>query len=194
MVYCPCKIALVICPVLFVCLLDGSTVPDAYVHTVQYGKHAWFNTLSIFAFHLLGLKGLAVFMFLADLLRLFHHITIDGCNPLRHSSPCCLPIMKPTYISVGGRNYVGLEWHLLPYLFLDRTKFKTILTPDSVLLRGYGRVEISNVCLHHDGYYPNCHYIYSAISSMVSSLVLYNTRSAGYFWKVLSWQKSFWRI
>ena len=48
---------------------------------------------------------------------------IDGCTPLRTFFNVVLPIMKPTYISVGILETMWI-WNdfLLPYLVLDLNK------------------------------------------------------------------------
>ena len=52
---------------------------------------------------------------------------IDGCNPVQVFFKIVLPIMKPTYLSVGILETMWV-WndYLLPYLTLDSTKYKTI--------------------------------------------------------------------
>ena len=74
-----------------------------------------FNTPFNICFIYLGFgAGLAVFMFAGFVktipLEIEEAATIDGCNPLQTFFHVVLPIMKPTYISVGySRNHVGLE-------------------------------------------------------------------------------------
>ncbi len=69
--------------------------------------------------------------------------TIDGCNPIQTFFHVVLPIMKPTYISVGILETMWV-WndYLLPYLVLDRTKYKTIPILIQYFRGGYGRVEM----------------------------------------------------
>ena len=69
--------------------------------------------------------------------------TIDGCNPLQTFFHVVLPIMKPTYISVGILETMWV-WndYLLPYLVLDRTKYQTIPILIQYFKAGYGRVEM----------------------------------------------------
>ena len=75
--------------------------------------------------------GLAVFMFCGFVksipLEIEEAAMIDGCTPLRTFFSVVLPIMKPTYISVGILETMWI-WNdfLLPYLVLDLNKYKTI--------------------------------------------------------------------
>lgn len=91
--------------------------------------------------------GLAVFMFAGFVktipLEIEEAATIDGCNPLQTFFHVVLPIMKPTYISVGILETMWV-WndYLLPYLVLDRTKFQTIPILIQYFRGGYGRVEM----------------------------------------------------
>ena len=68
--------------------------------------------------------GLAVFMFCGFVksipLEIEEAAMIDGCTPLRTFFSVVLPIMKPTYISVGILETMWI-WNdfLLPYLVLD---------------------------------------------------------------------------
>jgi ABC transporter, permease protein len=91
--------------------------------------------------------GLAVFMFAGFVktipLEIEEAATIDGCNPLQTFFHVVLPIMKPTYISVGILETMWV-WndYLLPYLVLDRTKYQTIPILIQYFRSGYGRVEM----------------------------------------------------
>ena len=75
--------------------------------------------------------GLAVFMFCGFVksipLEIEEAAMIDVCTPLRTFFSVVLPIMKPTYISVGILETMWI-WNdfLLPYLVLDLNKYKTI--------------------------------------------------------------------
>ena len=75
--------------------------------------------------------GIAVFMFCGFVksipLEIEEAAMIDGCTPLRTFFSVVLPIMKPTYISVGILETMWI-WNdfLLPYLVLDLNKYKTI--------------------------------------------------------------------
>ena len=107
-----------------------------------------FNTPFNICFIYLGFgAGLAVFMF-AGFVKTIHleieeAATIDGCNPLQTFFHVVLPIMKPTYISVGILETMWV-WndYLLPYLVLDRTKYQTIPILIQYFRSGYGRVEM----------------------------------------------------
>ena len=83
--------------------------------------------------------GLAVFMFCGFVksipIEIEEAALIDGCSPLRMFFSVVLPIMKPTYISVGILETMWI-WNdfLLPYLTLDIKKYKTI---SIVLMAGW---------------------------------------------------------
>ena len=91
--------------------------------------------------------GLAVFMFAGFVktipLEIEEAATIDGCNPVQTFFHVLLPIMKPTYISVGILETMWV-WndYLLPYLVLDSTKYKTIPILIQYFRGGYGHVEL----------------------------------------------------
>jgi raffinose/stachyose/melibiose transport system permease protein len=91
--------------------------------------------------------GLAVFMFAGFVktipLEIEEAATIDGCNPVQTFFHVVLPIMKPTYISVGILETMWV-WndYLLPYLVLDSTKYKTIPILIQYFRGGYGNVEL----------------------------------------------------
>jgi len=75
--------------------------------------------------------GLAVFMFSGFVkgipLEIEEAAMIDGCTPVRTFFKVVLPIMQPTYITVGILQTMWI-WNdfLLPYLVLDRNKYNTI--------------------------------------------------------------------
>ena len=75
--------------------------------------------------------GLAVFMFCGFVkgipLEIEEAAMIDGCSPLRTFFRVVLPIMQPTYITVGILQTMWI-WndYLLPYLVLDRNRFNTV--------------------------------------------------------------------
>ena len=107
-----------------------------------------FNTPFNICFIYLGFgAGLAVFMFAGFVktipLEIEEAATIDGCNPLQTFFHVVLPIMKPTYISVGILETMWV-WndYLLPYLVLDRTKYQTIPILSQYFRGGYGKVEM----------------------------------------------------
>ena len=71
---------------------------------------------------------------------------IDGCSPLRTFFSVVLPIMKPTYISVGILETMWI-WNdfLLPYLTLDLNKFSTIPITIQRMQGSYGRVDMGAI-------------------------------------------------
>lgn len=94
--------------------------------------------------------GLAVFMFCGFVksipLEIEEAAMIDGCTPLRTFFSVVLPIMKPTYISVGILETMWI-WNdfLLPYLVLDLNKYKTISIAIQYMKGSYGRVDMGTV-------------------------------------------------
>ena len=91
--------------------------------------------------------GLAVFMFSGFVktipLEIEEAAAIDGCGPLRTFFLVVLPMMKPTFISVGVLEIMWV-WNdfLLPYLVLDRTKYMTIPIVIQHLKGSYGQVDM----------------------------------------------------
>ena len=91
--------------------------------------------------------GLAVFMFCGFVksipLEIEEAAMIDGCGSLRTFFMIVLPIMKPTYISVGILETMWI-WNdfLLPYLVLDTRKYKTISIVVQYMKGSYGRVDM----------------------------------------------------
>ena len=107
-----------------------------------------FNTPYNICFIYLGFgAGLAVFMFSGFVksipLEIEEAAMIDGCNPVQTFFRVVLPIMKPTYISVGILETMWV-WndYLLPYLTLGSTKYKTIPILIQYFRGGYGHVEL----------------------------------------------------
>ena len=94
--------------------------------------------------------GLAVFMFCGFVKSIPGEIEeaamIDGCPPLRTFFSVVLPIMKPTYISVGILETMWI-WNdfLLPYLTLDLNKFSTISIVIQRMQGSYGRVDMGAI-------------------------------------------------
>lgn len=94
--------------------------------------------------------GLAVFMFCGFVksipLEIEEAAMIDGCTPLRTFFSVVLPIMKPTYISVGILETMWI-WNdfLLPYLVLDLNKYKTISIAVQYMRGSYGRVDMGAI-------------------------------------------------
>ena len=94
--------------------------------------------------------GLAVFMFCGFVksipIEIEEAALIDGCSPLRMFFSVVLPIMKPTYISVGILETMWI-WNdfLLPYLTLDLKKYKTISIVIQYMKGSYGRVDMGAI-------------------------------------------------
>ena len=67
-----------------------------------------------------------------------------GAGPIRTFFLVVLPMMKPTFISVGVLEIMWV-WndYLLPYLVLDGTKYMTIPILIQYFRGGYGRVELA---------------------------------------------------
>ena len=91
--------------------------------------------------------GLAVFMFTGFVKSIPRSIeeaaVIDGCTPVQTFFQVVLPMMKPTFISVGVLEIMWV-WndYLLPYLVLDINKFRTIPIHIQYLKGSYGSVDM----------------------------------------------------
>ena len=91
--------------------------------------------------------GLAVFMFVGFVkgmpLAIEEAAAIDGCGPLRTFFQVVFPMLKPIFISVGVLEIMWV-WndYLLPYLVLDRTKYRTIPIHIQYLQGSYGHVDL----------------------------------------------------
>ena len=94
--------------------------------------------------------GLAVFMFCGVVksipIEIEEAAMIDGCSPIRTFFSVVLPIMKPTYISVGILETMWI-WNdfLLPYLTLDLKKYKTISIVIQYMKGSFGRVDMGAI-------------------------------------------------
>lgn len=94
--------------------------------------------------------GLAVFMFCGFVksipIEIEEAALIDGCSPIRMFFSVVLPIMKPTYISVGILETMWI-WNdfLLPYLTLDTNKYKTVAIVIQYMKGSYGRVDMGAI-------------------------------------------------
>ncbi len=94
--------------------------------------------------------GLAVFMFSGFVksipIEIEEAALIDGSSPLKMFFSVVLPIMKPTYISVGILETMWI-WNdfLLPYLVLDINKYKTIPIIIQYMKGSYGRVDMGAI-------------------------------------------------
>ena len=91
--------------------------------------------------------GLAIFMFAGFVksvpLEMEEAAVIDGCGPLRTFFSIVFPVMKPTIVSVS---ILEIMWvwndYLLPYLVLDRNKYRTIPIQIQYLRGSYGSVDL----------------------------------------------------
>ena len=94
--------------------------------------------------------GLAVFMFCGFVksipVEIEEAAMIDGCTTLQTFFLVVLPIMKPTYISVGILETMWI-WNdfLLPYLVLDVKKYRTISMAIQYMRGSYGRVDMGAI-------------------------------------------------
>ena len=94
--------------------------------------------------------GLAVFMFTGFVksipVEVEEAAMIDGCSPLRTFFCVVVPMMKPTFISVGILEAMWI-WNdfLLPYLVLDIKEFKTITIVIQYMKGSYGRVDMGAI-------------------------------------------------
>ena len=108
------------------------------------------NPIGIILVYLGFGAGLAVFMFCGFVksipIEIEEAAMIDGCTPIRTFFSVVLPIMKPTYISVGILETMWI-WNdfLLPYLVLDLNKYKTISIAIQYMKGSYGRVDMGAV-------------------------------------------------
>ena len=129
-------------------------------HTAEQVKLPYFNFMSM-AFEKVGLNtpwtipiiylgfgaGLAVFMFSGFVksipLEIEEAAVIDGCGPVRTFFLVVLPMMKPTFISVGVLEIMWV-WNdfLLPYLVLDLNEYRTIPIVIQYLKGSYGQVDM----------------------------------------------------
>lgn len=94
--------------------------------------------------------GLAVFMFTGFVksipIEIEEAALIDGCSPLQTFFLVVVPIMKPTFISVGILETMWI-WNdfLLPYLVLDIKKYKTISIVIQYMKGSYGSVDMGAI-------------------------------------------------
>ena len=94
--------------------------------------------------------GLAVFMFTGFVksipVEIEEAADVDGAGPIRTFFSVVLPIMKPTFISVGILETMWI-WndYLLPYLILDKGKYKTIPIHIQYLNGSYGHTDTSAI-------------------------------------------------
>ncbi|MCH5301023.1 MAG: carbohydrate ABC transporter permease [Ruminococcus sp.] len=94
--------------------------------------------------------GLAIFMFTGFVksipIEIEEAASIDGAGPLRTFFGVVLPIMKPTFISVGILETMWV-WndYLLPYLVLDIKLYRTIPIHIQYLNGSYGQTDIGAI-------------------------------------------------
>lgn len=94
--------------------------------------------------------GLAVFMFTGFVksipIEIEEAADVDGAGPMRTFFGIVLPIMKPTFISVGILETMWI-WndYLLPYLILDKANYKTIPIHIQYLNGSYGHTDTSAI-------------------------------------------------
>ncbi|MCL2076817.1 MAG: carbohydrate ABC transporter permease [Oscillospiraceae bacterium] len=94
--------------------------------------------------------GLAVFLFSGFVkgipLEIEEAATIDGCSPPVIFFRIVLPIMQPTYISIGILQTMWI-WNdfLLPYLVLDQRRYRTISMIIQSMRGSYGRVDMGAI-------------------------------------------------
>jgi raffinose/stachyose/melibiose transport system permease protein len=91
--------------------------------------------------------GMAIFLFSGFMksipIEIEEAAAIDGCNPVQMFFKVIMPICKPIYISVAILEIMWI-WndYLLPYLTLDRTRFRTIPIHIQYLQGSYGTVDL----------------------------------------------------
>ena len=94
--------------------------------------------------------GMAVFMFTGFIkglpLEIEEAAAIDGCGPIRTFFIVIVPMLKPTLISVGILESMGI-WtdYLLPYLVLDLDRYRTIPIHIQYLQGSYGSVDLGAI-------------------------------------------------
>ena len=94
--------------------------------------------------------GLSIFIFTGFVrsipIEIEEAAMIDGCTPLQTFFKIVVPIMKPTYISVGILETMWI-WNdfLLPYLVLDLNKYKTISIVIQYMKGSYGSVDMGAI-------------------------------------------------
>lgn len=125
-----------------------------------------FNTPFNICFIYLGFgAGLAVFMFAGFVknipLEIEEAAMIDGCNPVQVFFKIVLPIMKPTYLSVGILETMGLERlpAALPYARLHQVQDHSYLDP-VLPWRLWPCRAWPHDGLHHDGRRPHRHHVH----------------------------------
>ena len=91
--------------------------------------------------------GLGIFLFTGFMKSIPYEIeeaaAMDGCSPVQMFFQVIMPICKPIYVSVAILEIMWI-WndYLLPYLTLDRTKYRTIPIHVQYLQGSYGTVDM----------------------------------------------------
>ena len=91
--------------------------------------------------------GLSIFLFSGFMksipIEIEEAAAIYGCNPIQMFFKVVMPICKPIYVSVAILQIMWI-WndYLLPYLTLDRTKYRTIPIHIQYLQGSYGTVDL----------------------------------------------------
>ena len=91
--------------------------------------------------------GLSIFLFSGFMrsipIEIEEAAASDGCNPIQMFFKVVMPICKPIYVSVAILQIMWI-WndYLLPYLTLDRTRFRTIPIHIQYLQGSYGTVDL----------------------------------------------------
>lgn len=131
--------------------LNGSTFPDGYVYPCKTADNLHLtNPVGILVIYLGFGAGLAVFMFSGFVksipIEIEEAADVDGAGPLKTFFGIVLPIMKPTFISVGILETMWI-WndYLLPYLILDKSLYKTIPIHIQYLNGSYGHTDTSAI-------------------------------------------------
>ena len=105
------------------------------------------NPITISIIYLGFGAGLGIFLFTGFMKSIPREIeeaaAIDGCNPIQMFFRVVMPICKPIYVSVAILQIMWI-WndYLLPYLTLDRTKYRTIPIHVQYLQGSYGSVDM----------------------------------------------------
>ena len=105
------------------------------------------NPITISIIYLGFGAGLGIFLFTGFMksipIEIEEAAAIDGCSPITMFFKVVLPICKPIYISVAILEIMWI-WndYLLPYLTLDRTRYRTIPIHVQYLQGSYGSVDM----------------------------------------------------
>ena len=138
-----------VCKVLYYLCIFSMVVPFQMVMftlSKTADKLSLDNPFTISVVYLGFGAGLAVFLFTGFIrgvpLDIEEAATIDGCGPIQTFFLVVAPVMRATYISVG---ILQIMWvwndYLLPYLVLDKTKYRTIPIQIQYLQGSYGRID-----------------------------------------------------